>query len=153
MCSSFCESVASACRHDFFTTDSNGNTAPCRERDAVCVRLEEAAPDGTALCTQAGFTASPDDSAYCYSGQQAVNSLAATPRRGHQGPGTRALKVPWSWRAATQAVPVAAILAVMMVALYVYRRKLLRRWWSRRSSGMPAAARERILLVRAVVHR
>jgi len=134
VCASLCDTVHAACRDEYFTTDSHGNLAPCRERDAVCARLEEAAPDGNAVCSGAGFDVVSGSGRWCYSGQQAVNkvSVAARPasKRGSPAGAGRS-----SWLVSTQSM--AVLLAIVMVALHLYRRKPWRRGSS--SRGGPSA--------------
>ena len=145
MCASLCEVLFTSCGNDYFSTDSHGNLAPCREKDAVCVLLNEAAPDSTGACSLAGFdvvaASSPEP---CYAGREPVNTLAVTPRsRSTTRRPPTASSLAWMRHPPLDAT--ALCLALLVVAAALFRYKPWRMRTSRRGGSTAESARERIL--------
>jgi hypothetical protein len=141
VCASLCEVLFTSCGNDYFSTDSHGNLAPCREKDAVCVRLNEAAPDSTGACTLAGFNVVPASSPEpCYAGREPVNTLAVTRSRSTTSPTASS----FTWMRHPPLNATALCLALLAVAAALFRYKPWRMHTSRRARGGPSA-RERIL--------
>ena len=139
VCASLCEVLLTSCGNDFFATDTLGNLAPCRERDAVCVRLNEAAPDSAGACQLAGFdVATPPEP--CYAGRMPVNTLAVTPRS-RSATGRRAPSSFATWLRHPPLNSTAALCFALLLAAALLRYKP----WRSRTSRSAESARERIL--------